>query len=91
MEVIMSWPPPQYDDPVKRGPALLAIELTILPFALLCLAARIYVRVHILRSTWWDDWCMVAAGISCAGVTVAVILGMSRFGIPVPASEPKRC
>lgn len=81
----MSWPPPQYDDPIKRGPALLAIELTILPLALFCLAARMYVRAHILRSTWWDDWCMIAAGICCAGVTVSVILGKSWFGPPSSA------
>lgn len=80
LDVIASWPKPNYVDPVGRGPALLAVELTVLPLALLCLALRMYVRIRLLRAPWWDDWLMLAAGLCCIGVTTAVILADQRYG-----------
>jgi hypothetical protein len=58
-----SWPPPNYVDPIQRGPALLAVELTILPLALLCVALRLWVRIRWLQRSWWDDWLMVVAAV----------------------------
>lgn len=51
------------------------VELTVLPLALICLGLRLYVRLHMLKRSWWDDWLMVAAALFCCGVTVSVILG----------------
>lgn len=62
-EVIASWPPPNYTDPETRGIALLAIEMTILPIALLVLALRLYVRVVLLQKPGWDDWLMLLAAV----------------------------
>src|ERR1700761_334911 len=63
-EVIASWPTPNYKDPVTRGPALIITELTILPFALTCVALRLWVRIRWLHKSWWDDWLMVVAAVS---------------------------
>lgn len=51
------------------------VELTLLPLAFICLTLRLYVRIHIIKKTWWDDWLMVAAAFFCCGVTISVILG----------------
>ncbi|KXH31597.1 hypothetical protein CSAL01_04594 [Colletotrichum salicis] len=80
-EIILLWPAPNYVDPVQRGPALLIIELTSLSVALICLALRLYVRLFMIRRSWWDDWLMVAAVIFCISVTVCVIL---ETGPPAP-------
>jgi hypothetical protein len=62
-EVMASWPVPNYKDPVTRGPALMIVELTILPVALICVALRLWVRIRWLRKSWWDDWLMVVAAV----------------------------
>lgn len=60
-EVQASWPSPNYTDPERRGPALLIVQLVILPIAALCLALRLYVRLGIMRTSDWDDWLMGVA------------------------------
>jgi hypothetical protein len=60
-EVLKTFPKPNYVDPVTRGPALMIVELTLLPIALICVALRLWVRIGWLHRSWWDDWLMVAA------------------------------
>ncbi|KAH6640092.1 hypothetical protein BKA67DRAFT_486818, partial [Truncatella angustata] len=79
-EVIASWPRPNYKNPETRGPTLMIVELTILPLALICLALRLYVRMYMIKRSWWDDWLMVASAVCCCGVTVSVILATQLYG-----------
>ncbi|OHW98261.1 integral membrane protein [Colletotrichum incanum] len=80
--VVLSWPPPNYIDPIERGPALMIVELTSLSIALLCLCLRLYVRFFIIRKSWWDDWLMVAATVSIAGQTLFLFAsGLSKLSI----------
>ncbi|KAF4826620.1 hypothetical protein CGCTS75_v008971 [Colletotrichum tropicale] len=79
-EVVKSWPPPNYVDPEERGPALLIIESISLSFALICLLLRLYVRIFMMRKSWWDDWFMVGAAIFSISVTVCVILATQLYG-----------
>lgn len=75
-----SWPKPNYIDPVTRGPALLIVEATILPLALIVLLMRLYVRIVLLKSIGWDDWLMVAASVFGSGVSICVVLASNLFG-----------
>ncbi|KAF4902608.1 hypothetical protein CGCFRS4_v002170 [Colletotrichum fructicola] len=79
-EVVKSWPPPNHVDPEERGPALLIIESISLSFALICLLLRLYVRIFMMRKSWWDDWLMVGAAIFSISVTVCVILATQLYG-----------
>lgn len=79
-EVLATWPEPNFVDPINRGPALMIVELTILPIALVCLALRLYVRLCIIRKSWWDDWLMVGGAVFASGVTVCVILATQFYG-----------
>ncbi|OCL06638.1 hypothetical protein AOQ84DRAFT_343030 [Glonium stellatum] len=79
-EVLASWPPANYKNPVTRGPALMIVDLTILPFALVCVGLRLWVRIGWLHKSWWDDWLMVAAAIFSAGTTALVILATQTYG-----------
>lgn len=79
-EVVKSWPPPNHVDPEERGPALLIIESISLSFAFICLLLRLYVRIFMMRKSWWDDWLMVGAAIFSISVTVCVILATQLYG-----------
>ncbi len=71
---VSSWPEPNYDNPIRRGPGLLVAELTIMPIALLTLALRLYVRMYLLRKPGWDDWLMIA-GTVCSLLAFSFISG----------------
>jgi hypothetical protein len=92
--VIASWPVANYDDPVTRGPTVMIVELSILPFALACVILRLWIRIRWLRKGWWDDWLMVVAMVCfrryisttrsnygqffSCGTTILVILGKAQ-------------
>jgi hypothetical protein len=63
ISVILSWPRPNYVDPDTRGDALLVVESIFLALSWIILSMRLYVRLFILRKTWYDDWIMVAAAV----------------------------
>ena len=63
-EVVATWPRPNYDDPVHRGPALLIVEVTIMSVAILTLLARLYVRIFKVNKHGLDDWLMLAAMVN---------------------------
>ncbi|KAK0736305.1 hypothetical protein B0T21DRAFT_440570 [Apiosordaria backusii] len=79
-EVRASWPPANYENPETRGPALLIIQLIMLPIALIVLLLRFYVKLSIMGKIEADDWFMVAAALCGTGVTVCVILASSLYG-----------
>ncbi|KAF2704640.1 hypothetical protein K504DRAFT_461392 [Pleomassaria siparia CBS 279.74] len=79
-EVLMTFPKPNYVDPVTRGPALIIVELTLLPIALICVALRLWIRIGWLHKSWWDDWLMVVAMIFSCGTTVLVIMATTMYG-----------
>ncbi|KAF4956191.1 hypothetical protein FGADI_4003 [Fusarium gaditjirri] len=80
LEVVASWPPPNYDNPVHRGPTLLIVEVTIMSVAILTLMARLYVRIFKVNKHGLDDWLMLAAMVFGIGVTVCVILAAQLYG-----------
>ncbi|KAK3937012.1 hypothetical protein QBC46DRAFT_268500 [Diplogelasinospora grovesii] len=78
--VVATWPAPNFIDPEHRGPALMVVDFTILPLALIFLGLRLYVRACVLRSMGIDDWLMIAAAVCGIGVTVCVVLAVQRYG-----------
>ncbi|KAF1808287.1 hypothetical protein P152DRAFT_469067 [Eremomyces bilateralis CBS 781.70] len=80
-EVQASWPEPNFENPKTRGLALIVVELTILPVALIVLSLRFFVRGFMLRrQISWDDWTMLAAAICAIGVTICVVLASQAYG-----------
>ncbi len=65
LEVIATWPHPNYDNPVTRPPDPIVGGVITLTGALVFLGLRMYVRLGIMRKTEWDDWIMVVAAVSC--------------------------
>ncbi|AEO58381.1 hypothetical protein MYCTH_2118778 [Thermothelomyces thermophilus ATCC 42464] len=65
-----SWPPPNYTNPVSRGPTLLIVESITLSIALLSLGLRF----------GWDDWLMVGSAVFGTSVATCVVLAFVRYG-----------
>jgi hypothetical protein len=55
LDVILSWPKPNYVDPIRRGPALVIVNSLLLPVALVVVGLRLYTRLKICRSAGLDD------------------------------------
>lgn len=62
--VILSWPTPNYDDPVTRGPALVIVNAIFISLTFLIVAARLYTRIVIKRWFGVDDVFILLALVS---------------------------
>ena len=60
LEVIASWPLPNYDDPITRGPAPIIFNLVLFPLVCFFIALRMYTRLCISKSFGLDDWLILA-------------------------------
>lgn len=79
-EVILSWPPPRYDDPETRGPASEIVSLVLLSLASVIIIIRIYTRKCITKGFGWDDILVVLAFIPATGFVVVGMISMDRYG-----------
>lgn len=55
LSVILSWPKPNYIDPIRRGPALVIVNSLLLPLAMIVVGLRLYTRLVICHSAGLDD------------------------------------
>ncbi|KAJ3957496.1 hypothetical protein N0V92_005927 [Colletotrichum tropicale] len=79
-EVILSWPPPRYDDPETRGPANQIVSLILLAIATVIIAIRTYTRKCITNGFGWDDMLVILAYIPAAAFVVVGMISMDRYG-----------
>ncbi|RYO35209.1 hypothetical protein AA0113_g11557 [Alternaria arborescens] len=80
VDVLLSWPTPNYDNPVTRGPALLIVNSIFISLAVITVVARIYTRIVIKRWFGIDDVFILLALLFTIGLTAVVILANQRFG-----------
>lgn len=55
LNVILSWPKPNYIDPDRRGPALVVVNCILLPLSLIVVGLRLYTRLVVVHSAGLDD------------------------------------
>ena len=55
LDVILSWPKPNYISPETRGHSLLAVNVTFLVIAFIAVVARLWARLRIVKSPGLDD------------------------------------
>ncbi|KAH8731068.1 hypothetical protein GQ44DRAFT_699292 [Phaeosphaeriaceae sp. PMI808] len=79
-EIRKTWPKPNYVNPVTRGSTLMAVELTLLPIAMVVVFLRMWVRVGWLKKAWYDDYLMLLAMVFSIGTTVLVIMATQLYG-----------
>jgi hypothetical protein len=80
VDILLSWPTPNYDNPVTRGPALVIVNSIFISLATITVAARIYTRIVIKRWFGIDDVFILLALLFTLGLTAVVILANQRFG-----------
>jgi hypothetical protein len=82
LEVIASWPTPNYTNPERRGPALIIVNSILLPLALIVVGLRLYTRLRISRSAGWDDIFIALATVSLKLSDRSSRLLLTRLLIP---------
>ena len=75
LEVMATWPTPNYVDPQTRSKTVLIFACVLGPLSLGLLLVRLWVRVHLQRTAGWDDWLMLIAILPMIAVTIACPLG----------------
>ncbi|KAI9763863.1 MAG: hypothetical protein M1840_009047 [Geoglossum simile] len=75
IDVVLSWPKPNYVNPVRRGPALLIVNGILLPIAMAVVIARLYTRLRVVRSAGLDDLFIGLALVPTIGLAICVFLG----------------
>jgi hypothetical protein len=60
-EVLLSWPTPNYDDPVTRGYALVVVNSIFITLVVIVVSLRLYTRLWIKRWFGSDDLFIILA------------------------------
>ncbi|KAK9782160.1 hypothetical protein SCARD494_13832 [Seiridium cardinale] len=89
--ILATWPIPNYDRPVTRGPGGKIVGVALTTFTTLVLAIRVYTRLRIVRSFGLDDILIITAFIpslafTVCGIYAEVSLGWDRHLWDVPYS-----
>jgi len=64
IEVIASWPTPDYISPETRGPGLIILNSVLIIILTVVVLLRLYVRVHMLKWFGIDDLFIIVALVS---------------------------
>ena len=76
VEIIASWPTPDYDNPETYGPAGHAIIISLTSLVILILAIRLYTRKNITKGFGLDDILIVVAFVR--GLSPIFLRGLRR-------------
>ncbi|KAK6521783.1 hypothetical protein TWF506_001987 [Arthrobotrys conoides] len=82
LDVVASWPRPNYINPETKHPQMFAWELSLLGLAAVAVVLRLYVRIWMMRPIWGvggDDWGVAIALLFAIGLTT-VQLNSTRYG-----------
>jgi hypothetical protein len=66
-EEFLSFPKPNYVDPVTRRPLAMAVVIPMTVLVIFFISCRFYSRTVLIRTLGWDDWTMFVAAVSLAG------------------------
>lgn len=80
INVLESWPTPNYIDPVMRGPANIIVVAIFFPLALLTVGIRIYTRIRLSRSFGVDDWFIIATLFPTTTYAIFTLVAELHFG-----------
>jgi hypothetical protein len=89
IEVILTWPTPNYDRPTTRPNTVLLIACICSPFTFAMLMARLWVRIFHQRNPGWDDWLAVAGTVRLSITPIGFQLTNFRWRhLPLHVSSP---
>ncbi|KAF2402732.1 hypothetical protein EJ06DRAFT_472675 [Trichodelitschia bisporula] len=79
LEVFLSFPPPNYDNPVTRGDALTITHGVFMGIVISVVGVRLYTRLAINRRLGWDDIWIIPATIFTVALAALVILSHTKY------------
>lgn len=83
LSVVLTWPIPNYTNPVTRGPGGVVLTAVLVSLLLMAVLARFYTRLRITRSYGPDDT-LIAIALACTHpllLKLAIILNIARYGL----------
>lgn len=80
VDVLLSWPTPDYENPDRTGPAGTIISIILVVLVTLLLAIRVYTRRFITHGFGWDDILILIAYVPALGFTATGIAAQEHFG-----------
>ncbi|KAL5118778.1 hypothetical protein ACEQ8H_003281 [Pleosporales sp. CAS-2024a] len=72
----LSFPAPNYVDPVTRMPLALAVVVPMTVLVAVFISVRFYCRTVLIRTLGWDDWTMLAAAVLSMGSNIMILISM---------------
>jgi hypothetical protein len=69
IEIFLTWPRPNYIDPVTKPKYVLVLSCILGPISLALLLVRFWVRLRIQQNPGWDDWLMLASWLPTIALT----------------------
>lgn len=68
-------------DHSSRGGMLLSAQWSLISFAAVFLALRLYVKFSFKKGLWWDDWLLIGSLILCIVVGILTTILIKEFGM----------
>ncbi|KAL9947859.1 hypothetical protein D7B24_008352 [Verticillium nonalfalfae] len=80
LDIIASWPVPNYVNPETRGPAAAIVAITLLIVVTFLVAIRVYTRKVITKGFGWDDILILFAYVATAAFTAIGLVASAHYG-----------
>ncbi|KAF3004185.1 hypothetical protein E8E13_006247 [Curvularia kusanoi] len=80
IDVILTWPTPNYVNPETRGNALVVVNSILIALVVMIVGLRMYTRLSIKRWFGLDDIFILIALLFTIGLTVVVLLANQKYG-----------
>ncbi|KAK2800356.1 hypothetical protein FQN50_008172 [Emmonsiellopsis sp. PD_5] len=82
VNVIASWPRPNFEDPEYQGPQLAIVGIVFTTISIFVVILRIWVRMVMKRNAGWDDWLIVLATVAWAlQLLLAIVMMLVKLSI----------
>ncbi|KAH9868670.1 hypothetical protein J1614_007742 [Plenodomus biglobosus] len=79
-EILLSWPTPNYENPITRGHALIVVNAIFLGLVIVTVGLRLYTRLVVKRWFGLDDIFILLALLFTIGLTTVVLLANRHYG-----------
>ncbi|WXC66746.1 hypothetical protein SNK03_012526 [Fusarium graminearum] len=80
LDVIQTWPRPQFDAPFTNAPVGTAVSIFLMVVVTIILGIRIYTRKYITRGFGPDDILIIFAYIPCLGFSINGLIAQKHYG-----------
>ncbi|KAL4883316.1 hypothetical protein BJY04DRAFT_216616 [Aspergillus karnatakaensis] len=80
IEVLLTWPKPNYDNPPTRGHAVLVVTIICLSLSTIITLLRVWTRLRITRTAGLDDVLIVFGLVFGIGMGVVLCIATEQYG-----------